>query len=519
MNDPERRLLEALNQIPWAAWEHIVREEPEWQTMYPFLEPYTYGPFAVLMLVTGLNDYQLKGRAEIAYWPPIGKILAAAPPPSAPEQLILLLEPFYREERYGENKVRRLRVFLSSQLAKMLWELTPEQVSAILPYIWRRLGNTMRQELEAKTIVFAMKCLGLSLLMAGVITFDFSQIPIPVDIRVTRFTQRLGLAADDSPEVIRKIWDRILTLLQERYPGLTMIHLDSLVWQVAAMNERQVRAYFRRIGAPEAGEKLCTLLQRRPVTKPVETGKSTFPRASNVSRGQKVICFIPCCGSKAATGKVAAPAKHLGKADLPNTWANLSRGREEMGYCMDRGSLKTSALYLYTGSPYEAFAAQKDEIAKLLQDSNFRLIIISAGYGILDALEPACRYDAVLQGKVAAHWKKQNLSGIIADLLLKERPTKVYGFFAGTSAWSAQGSKYRYFFSEGVRTAIEKGLQAEAGCFYRAEGYGVKAILGGLGRTFSELLEYGFDDGYVQNVKRNMRKDGGVLIGFEQIQT
>lgn len=518
MSEPERLLLEALNQIPWAAWEQIMREEPEWKTMYPFLERYNYGPFAVLMLATGLNDYQLKGRAEVAYWPPIGKILEAAPTPSAPEQLIILLEPFYREERYGENKVRRLRVFLSSQLVRMLWELSPEKVSAIFPYIWRQLGNTMRQDLEAKTIAFAMKCLGLSLLMVGVNTFDFSPIPIPVDIRVTRFTQQLGLTMDDSPEMIRKIWSRILSLLQERHPGLTMIHLDSLVWQVAAMNEGQVRAYFERIGAAEAGDKLCTLFHRRFVQQPVERKKSPLPRASNVSKDQKVVCVIPCCGSKAATGKVVAPVKCLAEEDLPNTWANLSSGREGMGYCMDQGSQKTSALYLYTGSPYEAFAAQKDEIARLLQDDSFRLIIISAGYGVLDALEPAYQYNAVLQGKVAVHWKKQNLSGIIADLLLNERPKKIYGFFAGTSAWSTQGSKYRYFFTEGVKTALEKGLQAEAGCFYRAEGYGVKAILGGLGRTFKGLLEYEFDDGYVQNVKRNRRKDGGVIIGFEEIQ-
>jgi len=64
-----------------------------------------------------------------------------------------------------------------------------------------------------------------------------------------------------------------------------------------------------------------------------------------------------------------------------------------MSYCF-KDSAKTSALYLYTGSPYEVFGSRKDEIS---------------------------------------------------DLLLLEKPTKVFGFFAGTPVWSTSSSRYRYF--------------------------------------------------------------------------
>ncbi len=187
-----------------------------------------------------------------------------------------------------------------------------------------------------------------------------------------------------------------------------------------------------------------------------------------------------------------------------------------MRYCFQDDSPKTSAWYLYAGSPYEAFAHRKDEIAELLKSDSLRLFIVSAGYGLLDALEPALDYDEALKGKAATHWRKHGLSGIIADLLLQEQPAYVYGFFAGDTSWSTPSSKYRYFFTQGVRKALEDGLQAEAGCFYRKEGLGVKAILGGLGRTFIELLESGLDESYVKRVLEHGRQDGNVKIGFDR---
>ncbi|RLI80434.1 hypothetical protein DRP04_08165, partial [Archaeoglobales archaeon] len=56
-------------QIPIEIWDKIVEEEPECRHMHRFLEKYGFGRFAVLMVAAGLNDFQLKGKAEIAYWP------------------------------------------------------------------------------------------------------------------------------------------------------------------------------------------------------------------------------------------------------------------------------------------------------------------------------------------------------------------------------------------------------------------------------------------------------------------
>ncbi|WP_397548066.1 hypothetical protein ABUL39_05025 [Rhodothermus marinus] len=64
-----QRIVNIFLQIPLETWEHIVACEPEWRYMSDLLPSYREGPFAVLMVAAGLNDFQLKGKAEKAYWP------------------------------------------------------------------------------------------------------------------------------------------------------------------------------------------------------------------------------------------------------------------------------------------------------------------------------------------------------------------------------------------------------------------------------------------------------------------
>jgi len=357
--------------------------------------------------------------------------------------------------------------------------------------------------------------LGISLLMSDEYKFDFSHIPIPVDFRVRKFTQELGLCYECTDEEIRDVWRDILSLLRRSHSDITMIHLDSLVWQIATLNPSQLREYFRNLNIPEVFEKLYAFRQ----TKSEMTAVSRSQVTSTVrSKRDRIVCFIPCCASKYASGKIIKSEHILSEKDLPNTWHNLLEGRKGMQYCIDFASPKTSAINLYTGSPYEVLSPYREEIVKLVQAGKLRLIIISAGYGIIDALEPIHNYDERMIGKVATHWKNKNLTGIIADFLMQEKPTRIYGFFAGERYWSTSGSKYRYFFTEGVKTALANGLDVKlCGCFYRVEGRGVKAILGSLGRTFIELLKTGFDDSYVKDIYKNGRWDGNVKIGFDKI--
>ncbi|MCK4827043.1 N-glycosylase/DNA lyase, partial [bacterium] len=240
----KEQLLEILERIPWKTWEEIVEREPEWHFMEPLFGKFHYGSFAVLMLITGLNDYQLKGKAEIAYWPKIHNLLKNSKPPSSPKDLHEFLKPFYKNERFRGVKLQRLKRFLISSLVHDLWNISPREVSKKLRDIWDSLAKTMEQNPRAKTICFAMKCLGLTLLMVKEYQFDFSTIPIPVDSRVMRFTKGTGISASKNPQHIREIWSEVLSLLRSSIPEITMIHLDSLIWQIASLSDDELESYF-----------------------------------------------------------------------------------------------------------------------------------------------------------------------------------------------------------------------------------------------------------------------------------
>lgn len=249
-----------LAEVPHAAWEQIMTSEPEWREMRGFLPRYSFGPFATLMVVAGLNDFQLKGKADRAYWPPIRARLEAADVPATPGDLAVLLVPFYARERFSEMKLRRLHQFLGSDLAGWLWRATPGVAAGEFEKTWQRLAAAMGQGQEKKTIVFAMKCLGLALLMAGEYGFSSEALAIPVDLRVRRLTEALG-APTASDDAVRAYWDRVLAGVREVNPRVTMLHLDSFVWQVADdVSEAAVRVYCREMEMGQAGDQIATLI-------------------------------------------------------------------------------------------------------------------------------------------------------------------------------------------------------------------------------------------------------------------
>lgn len=186
-----------------------------------------------------------------------------------------------------------------------------------------------------------------------------------------------------------------------------------------------------------------------------------------------------------------------------------------MKYCVENDSTPTSAINLYTGTFYSVLNIGL--VKELIRSGKLRVFIISAGYGVLDAFEPAYNYNAEMKGMVARYWREAGLADIISDICLVLSPRRVYGFFAGEPDWSGPGTKYRCFFTEGVKRALNSGFEpAHAGCFYRESGRGVTAILGALGRAFSKCLSGPPDrDMVVEEARTNGLKDGGVTIKYQ----
>jgi len=245
-----------LKKIPFHVWEDIVRNEPEWIYLEPLYNNYGFGRFAVAMLIIGLNDYQLKGKAEQKYWSVIASHLKTFNIPESVDNLEECLTSFYQKERLPKGKIKRLHRFLQSNLAKEIWNAKPNKIERNFQQIWKQLAWTMKQKNDAKTICFAMKCLGISLLFSNYTNFDFTCISIPVDSRIEQFTTKTRILIDTSPQTIRALWNTVLLDLQHTNARVTMIHLDSLIWQIGTLDHDSIKEYFSELQLEKIGEEL-----------------------------------------------------------------------------------------------------------------------------------------------------------------------------------------------------------------------------------------------------------------------
>lgn len=97
--------------------------------------------------------------------------------------------------------------------------------------------------------------------MSGERSFDFVSIPIPVDSRVRRFMARVGTSFGDSEGAVQRGWEGVLVSLREVLPTITMLHLDTLIWEIGTRPPAEILVYFEDLGLPELGQKVVRLLE------------------------------------------------------------------------------------------------------------------------------------------------------------------------------------------------------------------------------------------------------------------
>ena len=511
--------VEIIKNIPWEVWEYVIRNEPEWHYMESFLSKFGYGPFAVLMASAGLNDYQLKGKAEEDYWPRIHRLLEVSSTPKSPRDLYNLFEPFYKTERLHTVKIQRLRRFLNSLLANKLWNSSPKKVSGEFLIIWKELTKIMAQKPEDKTICFAMKCLAISLLMLKEYKFDFNTIPIPVDLRVKRFTEIAKLSTSDKNKEIRAIWHEILSLLKQTHLNITMIHLDSLVWQISSLQEDKLQRYFENLGIQRVGKSLSSFLQRSLIhrkPKPIVTkelkdiGKSL---TSTKLRGKKVLIIFPCSAKKQKNDTYETFTKDEERKVIDyivNTKDYLLNGRKGMESYIDKNSGLIAALDRYNGFLYSV-----DNFRESLREIYFRkdihILIMSGAYGILTPSEKIHYYRKLMNAK---YWKKHCLTKIIEEYIDRNKITNIYGFFARTSAYikimkSISWLKLKENTSLIVAITYYINFQSKGGA--------LRIVPETLGKLIVSFIKYNFNHNNFYTIPFN-GQDVGVIDHFADIK-
>lgn len=289
-------VVETLSLIPGNIWPRFREREPEW---LPVPERWSDGMFLNLLVVCALNDYQPKGRAEVAYWPPIRRLILSSPAPRSNVDLIEMLRPFYAQERFRTAKLDRLERYLTSDLARETAQLSAQETAPRLVDFHQSLARAMGQARSDKTIALAMKCLVLGLRILGVPDPPVHELAVPVDSRVRALTQRIGLlGVDPSDEEVRACWAAILRGLQRVVPDLTMVELDSLLWQGARFRspsevaqwladeygistdtaERIGRLFHGSPGTAKTPESSCTVIPRSGGSRQPQAGPGDKPK-------------------------------------------------------------------------------------------------------------------------------------------------------------------------------------------------------------------------------------------------
>lgn len=416
-----KKLIEILDEISWDTWEHIVKIEPEWKELKPFLQQYNYGAFAVLMITIGINDYQLKGKADVAYWPEIRRIVEKSPIPKSPKDLYTILHPFYQKERLPTQKLKRLRKIITSSLVKELWISSSSDVSLNFNEIWQRLAKILNQKPQDKTISFAMKCLGISLLMAHEYKFNFGSIPMPVDLRVVRFTKKTGIADTENPKTVRKAWNNVLSSLNVNNPDLTMIHLDSLIWQIASFNDAELLDYFQKIGIKNIGNHIISFSQQ---------SASENKKTNNSQNTKRILILFPCSGrkNKIVINETFDEEEEKKAIDLiTNTKSLLVAGRNVLTPSIKQESTPLSAIDRYNGFLYNNPPDFRNAVREAFYKQNIHILILSGAYGILTPSERIFDYNKQINAK---HWNEFGLPEVIHEYIVQNNITHVFGFFS-----------------------------------------------------------------------------------------
>lgn len=256
----ENELVNILSSVPIHIWNDIIKQEPEWIYFKDLNDLYRINAFALIVLTAGLNAYRIRGNAEKTYFPEIAKHLNNLKHRDDYFAIKRTFLNFYKKELAYKSKIKRLNKFYDSELAKYLWNIDDiNEISKNFKDIWYKLSKTMNSKPRQKTIVFAMKCLGISLIMNGIYEFDFDDIPIPVDSRIKSFVKNLGIDFKNDEDIIA-FFDIVLKSLKQNIPNLTMIHLDSLLWQIGKLDKENMRIYFANLNLEDIGNRFVNIL-------------------------------------------------------------------------------------------------------------------------------------------------------------------------------------------------------------------------------------------------------------------
>lgn len=282
-HDPSRirELANEISQIPIDAFHRIDTMEPEYQTFDNLNRKYAVSvsnkldnTLALLGIGTGLIDYQQRNPAK-SVWQPLERIVHQIGFPSILDKVREIHLRLAASSRFGSVKSARVGRMYQSGFASWFEQSDLTEIRKDPYRVWQTLARYMRDPMDKKTIVMAMKAFDMETLAVKKHCLPFpADIPIMVDSRITYVSLSSGIIIADPAVSVDTIasryrseivsaWSQVISAAR-RVVGqeFNALRLDSLVWQAGEYRNREAMAsYLRKMQlSPEVASSIANQL-------------------------------------------------------------------------------------------------------------------------------------------------------------------------------------------------------------------------------------------------------------------
>ncbi|MEM1700473.1 MAG: N-glycosylase/DNA lyase [Candidatus Anstonellales archaeon] len=200
--------------------------DKQYQSLLKLSEYLPTDRFLTLIVKNALIAFQLTSKGE-HYWQEFSEYFISNPD----KDIVDFLRTSKGNRLYHNIKINRLERIENSVFG--------------IDYYWDM--NKLRRELElklnstGKTIFFAVKMYGYG---ARIVSKQFipypTSIPIPVDSRVRKITERIG---GSDPE---RFWQEV-----SHQTGVPPLHIDSIIWPLLSGDREILNRYRSRFSIPK----------------------------------------------------------------------------------------------------------------------------------------------------------------------------------------------------------------------------------------------------------------------------
>lgn len=241
------------------------RAEPEYRTIEQLYETYeSEAHVKLLAILAASQDYQLNGDAQ-RFWSELEQTAQDFDRLDSTQAVRDLLGDFMEANVNARlNQQKRDRLIRVLEAGFDDWFVANHDSVAPLA-VWEEFTDALGSQMEAKTVVLAMKIYDIAHLIRHGVYLEFPrEIPIPCDLQVERVSKAAGVTESEARDEVLAVWADVMEQTSEELDRhISLLRIDSIVWQAGqiigkhepnqAAARRALRDHFEAVGTGDEG--------------------------------------------------------------------------------------------------------------------------------------------------------------------------------------------------------------------------------------------------------------------------